>query len=700
MVLPLSTGKTKTSTKAKAKTSTSKSSGLGGWIQAGVKAGTKTTTSSKTATTGGQVAPGTLPPGAQVFDLATLGASVPSSLTPGQVSYSPISAATVTPNTVNLAQLTAPSPVIAQPVGPDIDTQVAQAAKARQEVLRQKLAALDKNYSAARGQIHSGYLAVNQLLGTASANYQQGMAPVMADQNAANAAAAGAGSARSQGIAQILASQGLTSQGADEAAMAAAGDQATTAQSGALGAQGLAASNATNSSFFAGLPALAAMGEAGGIGQSALLQQLASTNTTNSSLDAGMAQEASLRQADLTYRQALAQSNTQAERDMALEQYRQKAAAITGNVAIQNSTASANADREMTAATTNASGGLTAATTNASNTNSMRSDLLNYAANQQTLAENKRQFDLQWDQTKADAVAKLSASGAKPADIAAFNSAANNLQSSWGQLVQNNGVARLANPFKVDPKAAPVAMIGPDGKLVQDPAVLDAWLKQPQNSVSDVMTYASAMLGSGRMKAYELEPIIAKLADLQYASTSGSTVVTASPDAKASGALANQKASQDQLNSIKAAIRTQIESLAYGGLKNTQALAAADGSVISATALYQQGWDSQIAGIIAQLPTGSNLANSVTPPAVTTKTASPGAATTGKVVGNAKPVNPLTTTGGTGGWDYGAAYGEATSQRSATPTKTAPKKTTKKAPAKAPAKKTSVIPSTLGREKK
>ena len=538
----------------------------------------------------------------QGYQAPQLGA--PQGYTPAQ--YAP---RLIDPNQIN--SLFDQNPAAQQQyVGGNVDEAIKAQAMRRKEALQQKLAQLDQGYKEASDQIHGGYQAVGQLLAGASGNYNAGMAPVQASQQAANADVAGSNSAVSGLLAQILGSQGAGgSVGGAQAAEATGAQQQAAMAAGQQAAQGFTQQAGTTNAFFAGLPALAAMGEAGGVSRLGLMQLLARNQTTSASTDAGLAAEDQLRQQDLAYRRSLSQDNTQADRARADQRLQAFLSAITGNNSLVNDAGQYNATNKTAAAAAGASATNQVSAANVGyQENSLRfgaesgGQALRFGAESNNRAKEfgitndmqRRSLQIQTtnylmeaEARAKEAQAKLVGVGAKPEDIAQYQDSKSRLTQAISSYYATNVPAKLA---------APVAIVDPATKKKTSGTILDAegvvngnlyaeWSAATKGTAGDLITYMAAQTALGRMTAAQAQQSLRMMAPYVAKEAQSTTLATGSGTENLSAA--NTQAGIDK---IRAEMTKQYEGLLSGGLGPTVAGYDATGKLVSAQELYAEGW--------------------------------------------------------------------------------------------------------------
>ena len=397
-----------------------------------------------------------------------------------------------------------------QGVGGNVEDQIRTQALARKAALEEKLKALDAGYSQASDQIHGGYQAVGQLLAQAQGNYTQGMAGVTAGQAQGNNAVAQSGLLQSDAVAKILASQGVAGVGADQAAATAGSAQAGANDIGATAAGGLATGQSTLNTFFSGLPSLAAMGEAGGIGQLSLIQALTRARATGDSADAGLAADAGLRAKELDYQRQLASQDVQAQRardDSLLS-------ALTGaqrdNVGTKNQAGQYNSGQTTQAAATLAGAQNSEASRVATDRTQAAANAAAASANAQN---NLRQQQIELAKWKVDndlkvqaAVLKATHAGVSPASLDKYTKSQAFVVNKVSDFVNRGGASLFNSPVPGEGqkyKNIPEGFIKNDGTL--DPTKFPEWQKTTGGTTDDLLiwlAYQTQSPDSGRKVSY------------------------------------------------------------------------------------------------------------------------------------------------------------------------------------------------------
>lgn len=433
-------------------------------------------------------------------------------------------------------------------IGGNVEDQLRQQAVARKTALEAKLAQLDSGYNMASEQIHGGYRAVADLLTQAQGNYTSGMGSVTAGQAAGNAGVQQSGMQQADAVARILASQGITGVGAGQADAAAASAQAGANAVGSTAAGALAGGQSTLNTFFSGLPALAAMGEAGGIGQAELMRTLTKGRATSDSADAGLSAEQAIRDADLNYRRQVASQDVQATRARDDQVIQSLLAALSGNQQTTNQFKQFNATGTSQAA---------ASTVGDLNARSRaEADARTQAAYR--AMEQRNAFAMKVAEDTASqraAVEKAKLAGLDPAKGEAW------LREGLAARQALDGYYNKNIPFKLKAQLVPPAgakwskgdsgaITKPDGSV--DASKYNLWAEQTGGDAGDLALYM-AMKGVTKEQAYRA---LSDIAD-QIASTQGV--------AGEKTPTQNIKVQQDMAKQINARLQAQYNSYSGSG---------------------------------------------------------------------------------------------------------------------------------------
>lgn len=593
MPLPIFTGKVAVKPKAPVKKSnaTSYDATDRGSRPGAIKTPTvnRTTTSGK-STTVSQSSTTTVP--SDWIDLFP-GTGAPAMPTLGQQTLGAIPQ--VSPKTIDLAQLAKlydSRPVEqSQAIGGSVEDQLRQQAVARKAALEQRLQTLDKGYAQAQQGIHQGYTAVGQLLAQANQGFQTGMGSVTADQAGANAALNQSGVQRSQALQQILASQGISTVGGAQAGAAADAQQGAVGAAGTQASADLAGGQASTNAFLAGTPALAAMGEAGGIAQANLMQTLARGQATNSSADAGLAQDAQTRSQDLAYRQNLAQGDLEARRARDAAVIQALTSAMTGNLDTINGAQSTNTQNEIGRLQGNL--GITNGVAQTAYTGAVneRSAQIDYA--QKVAASTAA------TQAKLD---ELRMKGVDPKMITLLQDGSNRRNNAYSAFMANGGASKILQGF--DKTGKPMDAKGGGAFTIIDPKTGQVngdqyanWQKATGGTEADLLFYMAAKVGSGEwsevMANRAIDAMASSVADSRFYGDA-QTLKLKGPDI--------QKA-KDQ---ARADLTKQFQSLlgfdVHGGFVDPTT-----GDVINIQTEYLKGWGQIVPDLTKSLNPGAGI---------------------------------------------------------------------------------------------
>lgn len=502
-------------------------------------------------------------------------------------------------------------------IGGNVEDQLRQQALARKAALEAKLAQLDSGYDMASEQIKGGYRSVADLLAQAQGNYTSGMGSVTAGQAQGNAGIQQSGMQQADAVARILASQGVTGVGADQAGAAASTAQAGANAVGITAAGALSGGQSTVNSFFSGLPALAAMGEAGGLGQAELMRTLTKGRATSESADAGLSAEQAIRDADLNYRRSVASQDVQASRARDDQVLQTLLSVIQGNNQTANSFAQSNASGLNQTSQFNASGLSSADAATVGDKNAASANLANARTQAEWNSIKSRQdfaakmVEIQAEQAAAQAKAEqaAAAAGNNPKELERLRviaQAQKDVNSRVAGFV-DKGAARFFVSAENNAMGLKNPILAKDGSIEANN--FSAWMAETQMGPDDVLVYLAwkAKGGAGTPSdpkaVSQAEQAIAAMAVVMAQQQLGGIV-----DPKGNAAVSS--AQQDALaKTLRSAMSEQFNIMVGRGPKasyidpagNMQEYGASALSIIDQAGLAQMGQ-----GIYGNTPQSTN----------------------------------------------------------------------------------------------